>query len=209
MNKSNKILIGVLAFVVVCVIGYALFSENITITGTATASGTFDISYNCWVATEDNFVTNGNDSYWTKGGSGTCEIVNGVIKTNSTLSKPSDEVNFGITLTNEGTIPAVLKTVDSSNNYSNNLTSGDAVFADFNSFLGAYYEIYGISNDVIGDSRTEEANFILNPGETTTMRVYHTWYDATELGTTQPELSTDNVSFTYEVKLGFEQITAN
>ena len=35
MNKNNKILIAVLAFVLVCVVGYALFSENITVTGTA------------------------------------------------------------------------------------------------------------------------------------------------------------------------------
>ena len=43
MNKSNKLLIGILAFVVVCVIGYALFSETITVTGTAMAKGNFDI----------------------------------------------------------------------------------------------------------------------------------------------------------------------
>ena len=47
MNKSNKILLGVLSFVVVCVVGYALFSEKITVTGTATASGNFDINYTC------------------------------------------------------------------------------------------------------------------------------------------------------------------
>ena len=35
MNKNNKLLIGMLTFVVVCVVGYALFSENITVTGSA------------------------------------------------------------------------------------------------------------------------------------------------------------------------------
>ena len=44
MNKNNKLLIGMLTFVVVCVVGYALFSENITVTGSATASGDWSIS---------------------------------------------------------------------------------------------------------------------------------------------------------------------
>ena len=47
MNKSNKILLVVFSFIVVCVIGYALFSENITVTGTATAQGTFDTTVTC------------------------------------------------------------------------------------------------------------------------------------------------------------------
>ena len=44
MNKSNKILLVVFSFIVVCVIGYALFSENITVTGTAIAKGDFSYS---------------------------------------------------------------------------------------------------------------------------------------------------------------------
>ena len=47
MNKNNKLLIGMLTFVVVCVVGYALFSENITVTGSATASGDWSITASC------------------------------------------------------------------------------------------------------------------------------------------------------------------
>ena len=47
MNRSNKLLLIVLSFVVVCVVGYALFSETITVTGTATAKGSFDIELTC------------------------------------------------------------------------------------------------------------------------------------------------------------------
>ena len=54
MNKSNKILLGVLSFVVVCVVGYALFSENITVTGTATAKGSFDITASCNTGASDS-----------------------------------------------------------------------------------------------------------------------------------------------------------
>ena len=56
MNKSNKILIVVLTFIVVCVVGYALFSENITVTGSATAKGSFDITTTCELGlSEDAF----------------------------------------------------------------------------------------------------------------------------------------------------------
>lgn len=47
MNKNNKLLLGILSFVVVCVVGYALFSETITVTGTATAEGSFDLTTSC------------------------------------------------------------------------------------------------------------------------------------------------------------------
>ena len=47
MNKGNKILLGILAFVVVCVVGYALFGETITVTGSATASGEWSITTTC------------------------------------------------------------------------------------------------------------------------------------------------------------------
>ena len=58
MNKSNKILLGVLLFVVVCVVGYALFSETITVTGTATASGDFAFESKCFAGDVRN-VTGG------------------------------------------------------------------------------------------------------------------------------------------------------
>ena len=47
MNKKNKILVGCLALLLVLSVGYALFSETITINGTATAKGNFDIVGTC------------------------------------------------------------------------------------------------------------------------------------------------------------------
>ena len=46
-KRKNKILIGCLALLLVMAVGYALFSENITINGTATAKGDFDMSITC------------------------------------------------------------------------------------------------------------------------------------------------------------------
>ncbi len=47
MKKSNKLLIIILTCIVTLMMGYALFSENITVTGTATAKGNFDIEVTC------------------------------------------------------------------------------------------------------------------------------------------------------------------
>ncbi len=43
MNKKKGIIIGVLAVALVMVVGYALFSDTLTINGTATAQGDFDM----------------------------------------------------------------------------------------------------------------------------------------------------------------------
>ena len=43
-EKKSKILIGFLALLLVMAVGYALFSENITINGTATAKGDFNVT---------------------------------------------------------------------------------------------------------------------------------------------------------------------
>lgn len=47
MNKRNKILAGCLVLQLALSVGYALFSETITINGKATAKGNFDITATC------------------------------------------------------------------------------------------------------------------------------------------------------------------
>ena len=44
MNNKNKILVGCLALLLVLSVGYALFSETVTINGTATAKGNMDLT---------------------------------------------------------------------------------------------------------------------------------------------------------------------
>ena len=43
MKKQNMIIIVVVAFLLTITIGYALFSESLSINGTALAEGTFDV----------------------------------------------------------------------------------------------------------------------------------------------------------------------
>ena len=45
--KNNKIFIVCLALLLTLSIGYAYFSESITVSGTASAKGSFDITLNC------------------------------------------------------------------------------------------------------------------------------------------------------------------
>lgn len=45
MKKQNIAVIGVFAFILAVAVGYALFSEKLTISGTAGASGNFDVEF--------------------------------------------------------------------------------------------------------------------------------------------------------------------
>lgn len=45
MKKQSIAIIGVIAFVLAVAVGYALFSETLTINGTATAKGSFDYEF--------------------------------------------------------------------------------------------------------------------------------------------------------------------
>ena len=44
MKKKNMIIIGVIALILAVSVGYALFSDTLTINGTATAQGDFSFS---------------------------------------------------------------------------------------------------------------------------------------------------------------------
>ena len=143
MTKNNKILIGILAFMLVCVVGYALFSDNITVTGTATAQGQFMIVPSCEVITTDTITLSAGQkvSGYKSTGTGTCTIENGVIKTTSNLSKPTDEVHFYVQIYNHDSneVPAILKKITSPNNLTTTGQPGDAIYGDFSTGLAAWY----------------------------------------------------------------------
>lgn len=105
MKKQNIAIIGVIAFVLAIAVGYALFSETITVTGTATAKGSFDVEF-------------------TKVGTPTCSgfskdcteanlaVISGdkntLTVTVDKLQYPGAYVEIPVTVTNVGTIPAIL-----------------------------------------------------------------------------------------------------
>ena len=206
MNKKNKILVGCLALLLALSVGYALFSETITINGTATAKGSFDISYTCKILDE-----------YTEGGTGVCDTTtSGVIKTISTFKKPTDSVTYQVTITNNGTIPAKLKTVSSSNN-----ADGDAqinaakaiMYLDKTYMLYGAYEVDGVDMNYSEkyDTTVMNANIILQPGESKTIDVGHLWQDSDNVdeGTVQPAVPANGATMNYNITLGFEQVVAN
>ena len=109
MKKQSIAIIGVIAFVLAVAVGYALFSEKLTIDGTATAKGDFDVE----------FTSVGTPTC--SGFSGTCEAAtlgtisddkNTLTITVNKLQYPGAYVEIPVTVTNKGSIPAILKSIE-------------------------------------------------------------------------------------------------
>ena len=200
MNKKKGIIIGVVLFVLAVAVGYALFSDTLTINGTATAQGNFDLTYSCELDSKNGSAT------------GDCSVDGNTVTTTSTLSKPNDSAIYKVTVTNDGSIPAVLKTVTSPNNYTiDHSSSGDEWYIDLETGLVAQYivcpdgNIDTCSGDVYGDAAVEAANITIQPGESIVIAIVHGWLD---LGDEQPEIPDDGASINYNLTFGFEQITS-
>ena len=102
MDKTrNKIFVGCLALLLVMVAGYALFSQNLTINGTAKAQGDFDIEIVRAEITSE------------KGSAGaTATISNDGRALTITVPKleyPGAYVDVSYDIENKGTIPAIFK----------------------------------------------------------------------------------------------------
>ena len=103
MDKTrNKIFVGCLALLLVMVVGYALFSQSLNITGTAKAEGKFNIEF-----TEASIKTE-------KGSTGATATIsdNGKILTITVpkLEYPGAYVDVSYTVKNTGTIDAIFNT---------------------------------------------------------------------------------------------------
>ena len=102
MDKTrNKIFVGCLALLLVMVAGYALFSQNLTINGTAKAQGDFDIEIVRAEITSE------------KGSAGaTATISNDGRALTITVPKleyPGSYVDVSYDIENKGTVPAIFK----------------------------------------------------------------------------------------------------
>lgn len=112
MKKGNKILLALLSFVVVCVVGYALFGESITVTGTAKAEGTFDIGVSCVTGFSSDFLDAGlEDGYVINipdGGykNDSCSVDGFNVSFKTDLEFPGASRKYTIKITNNGTIAA-------------------------------------------------------------------------------------------------------
>ena len=219
MNKNNKILVGILTFVVVCVVGYALFSDNINITGTATASGQMMLVPSCQVITTDSVYLNHDVTItgYKSTGTGTCKIEDGVIKTTSTLSKPTDVVNFNVEIYNADSneFPIILKKITSPNNMNASGAAGDIIYGDINTGLAAWYSVFDInestsncgyaSNSIRGNSAVNNEKIIIKSDCHLNIIITHQWADTDALGLKQPEIPAGGATINYDLALDFEQ----
>ncbi len=107
MNRNNKILVGVLAFVVAMTIGYAIFSDKITVIGTAKAKGDFSLITTCEKGLSQRINSNSFDIP-SEGGyeNDSCIVNDNEVSFHADLRYPGATRYFTIKITNTGTIDA-------------------------------------------------------------------------------------------------------
>ena len=112
MKKQSVAIIAVVALVLAVAVGYALFSETITINGSATAKGSLDIQFTDVAASADEGLV--AEGYTATGEGAIAEIsADGktlTINVNK-LDYPGSYVEIPVTVTNMGSIPAVLESL--------------------------------------------------------------------------------------------------
>ena len=100
MKKQNIAIIGVIAFVLAVAVGYALFSQTLTINGTATAKGSFDVQFATATIQKEVGST---------GATATISEDKATLTVNvPKLEYPGAYVEIPVTVKNVGTIPAKL-----------------------------------------------------------------------------------------------------
>ncbi len=216
MKNGNKILLGILVFVVVCVVGYALFSETITVTGTATASGKVDLTVTS--LTDSEIEKEGlGDTFRGIVTSSNISIVDNAVTTNITFGMPGSTRNFVIKVENTGTVPVYLKSITDENgnpyeygasglfagkivkNQDKTSTIVVDIFPDLD-----YLDDYEIEVPLGPDSAAsiEDVSLaILDPGESTYYYMEYSWLVSS---TSQEEMS-----LSWTINFNWEQITVN
>lgn len=128
MNRNNKILVGVLALIVAMTIGYAIFSDKITITGTAKAKGDFSITASCQTGLDSRLGLIPEIDLKPEGGyrNDSCTVSGNTVSINLDLDYITATRYFTVKMTNTGTIDAML-------NLGNVPVSGKICFDGLNS----------------------------------------------------------------------------
>ncbi len=104
MKKQSILIIGIIAFFIAISIGYAIFSENLDINGTASAQGTFDVEFtdasvSSQIGASGSMAEISNDK-------------NSLSINVPRLEYPGAYVEISVIVTNKGSIPSVLKGIE-------------------------------------------------------------------------------------------------
>ena len=187
MNNKNKILVGCLALLLVLSVGYALFSETITINGTATAKGNFDLTTTCQVGDPYNFRPYDIQSGYTND---ECNVVDNKVSYKANLTMPGAQRYFTITIKNTGTIPAIITDGKKSDKVcydtdrddvietTDNCSTTDGNFHDAPDFIG-FIKTDGTflngEDDDISDFINEDGAIVIQPNESAVVWAYFYW----------------------------------
>lgn len=148
MKNGNKILLGIFTFVLVCVIGYALFSDTISITGSATTSGDWSITASC----SDTIPAEVQEDYALddiQGGyeNDSCTVSGNTITSKATLLYPSAMKLHHAEYKNTGSVNAVFKLGKEAHNPLMDAASQDGAVTGniklYNKTTNELYKTYG------------------------------------------------------------------
>ena len=137
MDKTrNKIFVGCLALLLVMVVGYALFSQNLNITGTATAKGDFSVTPTCQAGVPDNLLASAKTVEGWIGEEGgysddSCTVSGNTVDFKSSFKWPGATRYFTIKVKNTGSVTAILSDVSGSAvEFCNDANGNDTIDAD-------------------------------------------------------------------------------
>ncbi len=180
-SKRNYLIIVLLVVLLALSVGYAAFSANLTINGTATATGTWDIQFASAKINDDD---HGDQPQII-----TTTTTNDTIKVDAKLSYPGDGCTVTANIKNNGTVPAKLTgfvlTDDKGNTYSNAdiLVTLPTITTDGTEIIkaGATCPVtFTIKWDTDSEATSANASF----------KISFTYEQATEEFTTQPSHGT-------------------
>lgn len=190
---SSKVVVAVLALFLVLSVGYALFSQSVTVSGTATAKGNFKISTTCTTEVSSDMKTYmGGDAQTERGyNNPECVVSDNVVTYSADLNYPGAIKYFQIKFTNMGDITAEISgaallssmegtnTLKTYNSTTNELISTEEISASggfvglndagvaFESSTGTFVSIDSVdaSNYFVTDSVGNITKIILEPNE--------------------------------------------
>ncbi len=93
-SKKNYVLIILVVLLLALAVGYAAFSQLLTLSGTATGTTTWDVKF--------------TDASMNDSNHGTADFTDDTVTVNATLAYPGDACTVTAEITNEGTLPAKL-----------------------------------------------------------------------------------------------------
>ena len=137
MDKTrNKIFVGCLALLLVMVVGYALFSQSLNITGTATAKGDFSVTPTCQAGVPDNLLAAAKTvEGWNSEENGysddSCTVSGNTVDFKSSFKWPGATRYFTVKVKNTGSVTAVPTDVsESAVEFCNDANGNDTFDAD-------------------------------------------------------------------------------